>query len=134
MNYRTVDLSLYQQRLDNYEFDMTVVSYPQSQSPGSELMSMFSSKSVNKNGAFNFPGINDPDVDNLINKIIYAKSRSEMITAKLLDRVLWNQYYMVPNWYINTHRIAYYNKFEMPNKLPLYYQPTNYVLQTWSMK
>ena len=37
MNYRTVDLSLYQQRLDNYEFDMTVVSYPQSQSPGSEL-------------------------------------------------------------------------------------------------
>ncbi len=135
MNYRTVDLSLYQQRLDNYEFDMTVVSYHQSQSPGSELMSMFSSKSVNKEGAFNFPGINDPDVDNLINNIIYAKSRSEMITAiKLLDRVLWNQYYMVPNWYINTHRIAYYNKFEMPNKLPLYYQPTNYVLQTWSMK
>ena len=48
MNYRTVDLSLYQQRLDNYEFDMTVVSYPQSQSPGSELMSMFSSVSVNR--------------------------------------------------------------------------------------
>ena len=61
------------------------------------------------------------------------KVELEMITAtKLLDRVLWNQYYMVPNWYINTHRIAYYNKFEMPNKLPLYYQPTNYVLQTWS--
>ena len=98
-------------------------------------MSMFSSKSVNREGAFNFPGINDPDVDNLINNIIYAKSRSKMITAtKLLDRVLWNQYYMVPNWYINTHRIAYYNKFEMPNKLPLYYQATNYVLQTWSVK
>ena len=48
MNYRTVDLSLYQQRLDNFEFDMTVVSYPQSQSPGSELMSMFSSVSVNR--------------------------------------------------------------------------------------
>ena len=134
MNYRTVDLSLYQQRLDNFEFDMTVVSYPQSQSPGSELMSMFSSVSVNR-GAFNFPGINDQDVDNLIDNIIYAKSRSKMITAaKLLDRVLWNQYYMVPNWYINTHRIAYYNKFEMPNKLPLYYQATNYVLQTWSVK
>ena len=91
---------------------MTVVSYPQSQSPGSELMSMFSSKSVNKEGAFNFPGIIDKDVDKLINNIIYAKNRNEMITAtKLLDRVLWNQYYMVPNWYINTHRIAYYNKF-----------------------
>ena len=81
MNYRTVDLSLYQQRLDNFEFDMTVVSYPQSQSPGSELMSMFSSVSVNREGAFNFPGINDQDVDNLIDNIIYAKSRSKMITA-----------------------------------------------------
>ena len=88
MNYRTVNLSLYQQRLDNFEFDMTVVSYPQSQSPGSELMSMFSSVSVNREGAFNFPGINDQDVDNLIDNIIYAKSRSKMITAaKLLDRV-----------------------------------------------
>ena len=50
---------------------MTVVSYPQSQSPGSELMSMFSSDSANKNGAFNFPGIQDQDVDKLIEKIIY---------------------------------------------------------------
>tara|TARA_B100000683_G_scaffold200216_1_gene193481 strand:- start:827 stop:2602 length:1776 start_codon:yes stop_codon:yes gene_type:complete len=135
LNYRTVDLSLYQQRLDSYDFDMTVVSYPQSQSPGSELMSMFSSSSVNKNGAFNFPGIKDKDVDKLIDEIIYTKDRNEMITAaKLMDRLLWNQYYMVPNWYINTHRIAYYDKFEMPKNLPLYYQATNYVLQTWSAK
>ena len=135
LNYRTVDLSLYQQRLDSYDFDMTVVSYPQSQSPGSELMSMFSSSSVNKNGTFNFPGINDKDVDKLIEEIIYTKDRNEMITAaKLMDRLLWNQYYMVPNWYINTHRIAYYDKFQMPKNLPLYYQPTNYVLQTWSTR
>ncbi len=135
LNYRTVDLSLYQQRLDSYDFDMTVVSYPQSQSPGSELMSMFSSDSAEKNGAFNFPGIKDNDVDKLIKEIIYTKNREEMITAaKLMDRLLWNQYYMVPNWYINTHRVAYYDKFHMPKKLPLYFQPTNYVLQTWSTK
>ena len=135
LNYRTVDLSLYQQRLDNYDFDMTVVSYPQSQSPGSELMSMFSSNSANKNGAFNFPGIQDPDVDKLIEKIIYTKNRRDMIVAaKLMDRLLWNQFYMVPNWYINTHRIAYYNKFNMPKEPPLYYQATNYILQTWSSK
>ena len=135
LNYRTVDLSLYQQRLDNYDFDMTVVSYPQSQSPGSELMSMFSSDSANKNGAFNFPGIQDQDVDKLIEKIIYTKNRREMITAaKLMDRLLWNQFYMVPNWYINTHRVAFYNKFNMPKEPPLYYQATNYVLQTWSSK
>ena len=135
LNYRTVDLSLYQQRLDNFEFDMTVVSYPQSQSPGSELMSMFSSESFDKNGAFNFPGIRDKDVDKLINEIIYSKNRKNLITsAHLLDRLLWNQYYMVPNWYINTHRVAYYDKFLQPITSPLYYQATNYVLQTWSMK
>lgn len=135
LNYRTVDLSLYQQRLDNYDFDMTVVSYPQSQSPGSELMSMFSSSSAGENGAFNFPGIIDKDIDKLINKIIYSKNRNEMIVAaNLLDRILWNSYYMVPNWYINSHRIAYYDQFSMPSKQPLYYQATNYVLQTWSMK
>ena len=135
LNYRTVDLSLYQQRLDNYDFDMTVVSYPQSQSPGSELMSMFSSDSANKNGAFNFPGIQDQDIDKLIKKIIYTKNRHEMIiAAKLMDRLLWNQFYMVPNWYINTHRVAFYNKFNRPKEPPLYYQATNYVLQTWSLK
>ena len=135
LNYRTVDLSLYQQRLDSYDFDMTVVSYPQSQSPGSELLSMFSSDSANKNGAFNFPGIKDNDVDKLIEEIIYTKNRNNMITAaKLMDRLLWNQYYMVPNWYINTHRVAFYDRFYTPRKLPLYYQATNYVLQTWSAK
>ena len=135
LNYRTVDLSLYQQRLDNYDFDMTVVSYPQSQSPGSELMSMFSSESVDKVGAFNFPGISDSDVDKLISEIIYSTNRKNMIVSShLLDRLLWNQYFMVPNWFINSHRIAYYNKFHQPKKLPLYFQATNYVLQTWSIK
>jgi microcin C transport system substrate-binding protein len=135
LNYRTVDLSLYQQRLDNFEFDMTVVSYPQSQSPGSELMSMFSSDSYDKNGAFNFPGIRDKDIDKLIKEIIYSQSRDNLITsAHLLDRLLWNQYYMVPNWYINTHRVAFYDLFIQPDVLPLYYQATNYILQTWSMK
>ena len=135
LKYRTVDLSLYQQRLDNYDFDMTVVSYPQSQSPGSELMSMFSSESSNKNGAFNFPGIEDDDVDKLIKEVIYSSLRKDMITsAHLLDRLLWNQYFMVPNWYINTHRVAYYDKFYQPEILPLYFQATNYVLQTWSKK
>ncbi len=67
-------MSLYQQRLDNFEFDMTVVSYPQSQSPGSELMSMFSSESLIKNGAFNFPGIRDQDIDKLIMKLFTLKA------------------------------------------------------------
>ena len=98
-------------------------------------MSMFSSDSANKNGAFNFPGIQDQDVDKLIEKIIYTKNRREMITAaKLMDRLLWNQFYMVPNWYINTHRVAFYNKFNMPKEPAFIIKQQTTLLQTWSSK
>jgi len=48
--------------------------------------------------------------------------------------LLWNEFYMLPNWYISTHRIAYFNKFKQPRNLPKYYEATNYVLKTWSIK
>ena len=96
LNYRTVDLSLYQQRLDEYDYDMTVVSYPQSQSPGSELMSMFSSDSVSKNGAFNFPGIKDKDVDNIIkNNLLEAKKSNDFLQSYWIEfygiNIIWSQ-------------------------------------------
>ena len=92
---------------------MMVMSYPQSQSPGNELMSMFHSSSSQSKGAYNVGGISDHHVDILIEEIIYSSDREDMIVAsKLLDRLLWNEFYMLPNWYINTHRIAYFDKFE----------------------
>ena len=97
---------------------MTVVSYPQSQSPGSELISMFHSKSAERQGAFNFAGIKDEKIDKIIDKIIYTEDRDEMIVAaKVLDRLLWNDFYLIPNWFINTHRIAYYDEFKYPKKI-----------------
>ena len=135
LNYRTIDLSLYQRRVDSFDFDMMVMSYPQSQSPGNELMSMFHSSSANSKGAYNVGGINDPDIDILLETIIYSSERGEMIVASnLLDRLLWNEFYMLPNWYINTHRIAFFDKFNQPEDLPKYYEATNYILKTWSMK
>ena len=135
LNYRTIDLSLYQRRVDSFDFDMMVMSYPQSQSPGNELISMFHSSSANSKGAYNVGGIDDPDIDALLEKIIYSSERAEMIVASnLLDRLLWNQFYMLPNWYINTHRIAFFDKFNQPVNLPKYYEATNYILKTWSMK
>tara|TARA_B100001094_G_scaffold36645_1_gene30804 strand:- start:623 stop:2413 length:1791 start_codon:yes stop_codon:yes gene_type:complete len=135
LNYRTIDLSLYQRRVDSFDFDMMVMSYPQSQSPGNELISMFHSSSSQSKGAYNVGGISDQYVDILLEEIIYSSEREDMITAaKLLDRLLWNEFYMLPNWYISTHRIAYFNKFKQPRNLPKYYEATNYVLKTWSIK
>ena len=135
LNYRTIDLSLYQRRVDSFDFDMMVMSYPQSQSPGNELISMFHSSSADKKGAYNIGGINDNDIDKILNHIIYTENRKDMIiSAHLLDRILWNEYYLLPNWYINKHRIAYFDKFDKPSILPLYYEATNYILKTWWVK
>ena len=135
LNYRTIDTSLYQRRVDSFDFDMMVMSYPQSQSPGSELYAMFHSSSSERRGSFNVGGINDKDVDKLIDEIIYSKNRDDLIIAShLLDRILWNDYYMLPNWYISEHRIAYFDKFNYPKKLPKYFQATNYILKTWAIK
>ena len=135
MNYRTVDDSLYKRRMDKFEFDMVVTSFPQSVSPGNELMNMFHSQAAEMEGSRNLPGISDPVVDALIEKIINAENRDELIiSAHALDRVLLHGEYLVPNWYIDTHRIAYRDKFNMPETLPLYFEPLSWLLKTWSAR
>ena len=135
MNYRTVDDSLYKRRMDKFEFDMVVTSFPQSVSPGNELMNMFHSQAAEMEGSRNLPGISDPVVDALIEKIINAEDRDELIiAAHALDRVLLHGEYLVPNWYIDTHRIAYRDKFNMPETLPLYFEPLSWLLKTWSAR
>ncbi|NOR51875.1 MAG: ABC transporter substrate-binding protein, partial [Gammaproteobacteria bacterium] len=100
VDYRTVDVALYQQRMESFDFDMVVSSFGQSQSPGNELKGMFHSSSAQQNGSRNLIGIEDPVIDALIDKVIYAKNRQVLITAvHALDRVLLNGDYLVPHWY-----------------------------------
>ena len=134
-NYRTVDPTLYQRRVDNFDFDMVVVSFPESMSPGNELRNMFTSESANKKGSSNLPGIHSPVVDALVNKVINAKNRAQLVVAThALDRVLLAGEYVVPNWYINKHRIAYRNVLAMPSVVPLYYDPITWLLKAWWWK
>ena len=135
LRYRTVDSSLYKRRLDHFDFDMVVSSFPSSVSPGNELKTMFASASADQVGSRNLPGIKDPVVDALIEKIIQAPDRHQLvITARALDRVLLFGEYLVPNWYINVHRVAYWNKFGIPSVYPLYYDPVNWMLKAWWLK
>jgi len=133
--YRKVDSSLYKRRMDTFEFDMVVNSFPSSVSPGNELMNMFYSTSASMKGSRNMPGINDPVVDALVMEIIQAKDREQVVIAsRALDRVLLYGEYLVPNWYINVHRVAYWNKFGIPKTQPLYYDPVNWMLKAWWIK
>jgi len=134
-NYRKVDSSLYKRRLDTFEFDMVVTSFSSSVSPGNELMNMFHSSSADLKGSNNLPGISSPVIDALVLAIIQAKDRKEVVTAsRALDRVLLYGEYLVPNWYINVHRVAYWNKFGIPGTQPLYYDPISWLLKTWWVK
>ncbi len=132
--YRTIDPTLYADRINNFDFDMCVFVYGQSLSPGNEQRNFWHSASASQNGSRNLAGVNDPVVDFLVDKIIYADTQQELaIACKALDRVLWYGYYLVPNWYNDNHRVVYHNKFNFPEKLPTYYN-YNQLQATWWLK
>ena len=132
VSYRTVDLSLYERRIENFDFDMIVSSWGVSSSPGNEQFGFWHSRSADQPGSRNLLGIKDPVVDDLVEKLVYAEDRAALVTAaKALDRVLLWGDYLVPHWYIPHHRIAWWDKFGMPEKLPLYYGAENWMLSTW---
>jgi len=133
-SYRTIDPALYIDRLTRFDFAMTVNVFGQSQSPGNEQRDYWYSETADRQGSRNLIGIKDPIVDKLVDKIIYATTQEELKAAcKALDRVLWYGYYVVPNWYVARHRVSYWNKFNRPEILPLYYNPTQ-ALMTWWVK
>jgi microcin C transport system substrate-binding protein len=131
-DYRTIDPALYSDRMKNFDFDMVVNVYGQSQSPGNEQRDFWSSSSASRKGSRNLAGINSPAVDSLVESIIYAGTQEDLTAAcKALDRVLWYGYYVVPNWYLASHRLAYSAKFSMPKTLPLYYNPYQLLYSWW---
>ena len=113
---------------------MIVNVYGQSQSPGNEQRDYWSSASADRKGSRNYMGLKNPVVDTLVDRIVYAETQEALTAAcRALDRVLWYGYYVVPNWYLAFHRVAYWNRFARPEKLPLYYSPTQ-ALNTWWVK
>ena len=135
LDYRTVDIALYQRRQDTFDFDMVVTIFGQSQSPGNELRSMWHSSSADQEGSNNLIGLKNPLIDALIEKVIYAPDRKALVTAvHALDRIMLAGEYVIPNWYTGRHRIAYWNKFGRPLKQPLYYQAEDWITKTWWQK
>ena len=116
---RTVDRAQYKQRLDHFDFDLTLLTLPQTLSPGLEQWQYFHSSQATVKGSKNYAGINSPVIDDLLEQLLSAKTyREQRTAARALDRaLLWN-YYSIPNWYINHHRIAYQNRFDFVNVPP----------------
>jgi microcin C transport system substrate-binding protein len=118
---RVVDPVQYRARVDEFDFDLTITRFSMSSTPGDGLRSQFSSQAAATKGSHNLAGMADPVLDALIEKIIAANSRVELVTAcRVFDRVMRAGRYWVPQWYKATHWIAYWDVFGRPPRQPRY--------------
>ncbi len=116
-NVRTVDAAQYQRRLDTYDYDMVMTVIGESDSPGNEQTGFWTCQSAGLEGGDNLMGVCNNVVDALVPLVVNAPNRAELLTAThALDRVLLWGWYLVPNWHLQSVRIAYWDKFGRPDK------------------
>ena len=116
---RPVDSAEYINRVRSRDFEVIYSGWSQSISPGNEQNFFFGSESADDANSSNYAGIADPGVDALINKIVFAKDRDELLAASAaLDRVLLFNYYVVPSYALRNERIARWDRFSHPDTLP----------------
>ena len=110
---RSVESNIYKTKLDTFDYDMIVTVFVQSLSPGNEQWSYFGSKYAGVKGANNLAFVKDDVVDDLIFKIVSAKTYDELVSyVRVYDRVLLWNCFVIPHWYVPYHRIAYWDKFD----------------------
>lgn len=116
---RTIDPSQYEKLVEDFDFDMIVHLWGQSLSPGNEQRNYWTCESAETPGSANYAGICDPAVDALVEAVITAESREDLVTAtRALDRLLLWGHYAVPQWYNRVYRVAYWNVVRRPEKTP----------------
>jgi microcin C transport system substrate-binding protein len=124
LNVRVVDPAQFQNRLRSFDFEMTTAVWGQSLSPGNEQRDFWGSSAADRPGSRNLAGIKDPAIDALIEKVIFAKDRPELVaTTRALDRVLLAHHYVVPQWGSGMTRTVRWNRFGRPETMPQYAAP-----------
>jgi microcin C transport system substrate-binding protein len=121
VNVRVVDAAQYENRLRQWDYDVIVANWAESLSPGNEQRDFWSSQAADRPGSRNLIGIKNPAVDTLIDRVIFAKDRPELVAAtKALDRVLLWNFYVVPQWTYAYVRTARWDRFSRPETMPKY--------------
>ena len=114
-----IDASQYESRVEDFDFDMLVSGWGQSLSPGNEQREFWGSQAADLKGSRNYVGIKDPVIDTLVEQLINAPTRHDLILhCRALDRVLQWNYFVVPNWHLAADRLVYWDKFSKPDKRP----------------
>ncbi len=121
VSVRTINSSQYENRIRQWDFDIVVASWGESLSPGNEQRGFWGSQAADIPGSRNLTGIKNPAVDTLIDRVIFAKDRDELVAAtRALDRVLLWNYYVVPQWTYPYVRSARWDRFSRPPTMPKY--------------
>jgi microcin C transport system substrate-binding protein len=121
VSVRTVDDAQYENRLRGWDFDIITSNWGESLSPGNEQRGYWGSQAADQPGSLNLIGIKNPAVDAMIDAVIFAKSRDDLVAAtKALDRVLLWNHYVVPQWTYRKVRSARWDRFGRPDPLPKY--------------
>jgi microcin C transport system substrate-binding protein len=136
LNHRAVDFALYQQRLSKFEFDMTSLAYPGTNSPGQEFADLFGSKAAVTEESGNLAGVMSPAVDAIITRMTGAKTKADLLPAcHALDRVITHNHFLIPQWTAGTHRMAFSDRrLARPEAMPPYSPGENWVIYNWWAK
>jgi microcin C transport system substrate-binding protein len=121
MQVRSIDTPQWINRVRSRDFDMIYTGWAQSLSPGNEQRDFWGSTAADSESSRNYPGIKDPAVDKIIDRIVLATDRAELEAAThALDRVLQANQYVIPSYALRFSRIARWDRFDRPEKLPEY--------------
>jgi microcin C transport system substrate-binding protein len=132
VSIRTIDPTQYENRLRSWDFDIIVASWGESLSPGNEQRAYWGSQAADRPGSRNLAGIKNPAVDAMIERVIFAKNREELVAAtRALDRVLLWNFYVVPQWTYGKVRTARWDRFARPPTLPHYGEPAFPAVWWW---
>jgi len=134
LSFRIVDFSLYQERLDQFNYEMISLAYPGTHFPGADYKELFGSKAADTTGGGNYAGIKNPAVDLLLDRITLADRKEDFLAAcRALDRAIAHGHYMVPAWTSKETRVVYNTwKLERPKAVPAY-PPDGVAYMDWPM-
>ncbi len=133
LRFRPVDFALYQQRLRTFDFDVISIAFQGTHNPGAEYADLFGSEAARTEDSGNLAGVSSPAVDALINRMVNARSRPELIAAcRALDRAITHSHVLIPQWSATTHRMAFNDRrLARPDVVPPYVDGEGWAMDVW---
>ena len=115
---RVIDQTQYLNRMNSYDFDMTVGDFPwggESNSPGNEQRENWGTASADHPGNENWAGVKEPAIDAIIEDLVKATTRESLLAhTHAIDRILLWGHYVVPAYAEPKILWAYWDRFGYP--------------------